>query len=600
MGLQELIQFITNGEPVDAGVANRAPRTNDANIRYLWEVLRAAEIGSTVFMYNQAVEADTVVGTPVYYNAANGRFERGLTQVVAVDGVFDTGETSQIWGVVHTKSSSKVADILLFGYAELDISAAIAGSDAAGLYYLSSQVAGRLTRTRPAIAIPVLRSDGQGQVFVNPHWIDALAAHTHHQFVLTAEPAGTHIPPSPGGVHEITAADTALSGWLPADDAIFEGNAPAGAVFGYNIQADSALAAVFPPVPTDAAFVEITKESVDETDYPVGGRVPDELVQIDRNGIWWMSDCYDQVPWPADLDTSLSSSDSISDGCPIDVNMQLRLHFIKSAFFTDTTAVTDLVSVDNRLVIECQNKPGVAASKGPLQIGLNLAFAAGVLDVRRPLAFKQINADDNTFELGPVVEGLVAGSANITLSGTAVERSVPGDDESPLMHSGVVTITVATDGSTELPVQLVRLDSVSEEYYEETMYLGFEAGEEAEYRARIHVPATLGITSPKLKIRLRILGRSAGTLPSLTLTYRRIPAPTLGGASVALPTSDSAVTISTALAVSNANEYVEVESDEITVAAGDDFLFTVQRSASDGYAGELGIIRHAGVLVAGS
>ena len=67
----------------------------------------------------------------------------------------------------------------------------------------------------------------------------------------------------------------------------------------------------------------------------------------------------------------------------------------------------------------------------------------------------------------------------------------------------------------------------------------------------------------------------------------------------ALPTVDTAVVIDTAVAL-DVDEYVEVTSSKIDVAAGDMFVFTVERAGADGFTGELGILQQVGVISTGS
>lgn len=142
----------------------------------------------------------------------------------------------------------------------------------------------------------------------------------------------------------------------------------------------------------------------------------------------------------------------------------------------------------------------------------------------------------------------------------------------------------------------MRLQGALEQFFEEVPYLGFPAAEEVEIRSKINVPSTLDAPSPQLTLRLRILGRVEGELPSLTVTGRRIPRPT---GPTSLPTLDTAIVIDTTGAV-EVDEYIEVESDPIDVEAGDIFLFTINRSDSDAYPGELGILQQVGIITSGS
>src|SRR4051812_4506490 len=118
MGWENLLRLIETGEPVSAGVANRTARTLDGNVRYLGQLLDAASVGSTVFAREVAVEPDARVGMPLYYNKDTGRFERCLA-VVEIDqsaaGAPRTAAKAKIWGVLFSKHTGVVGDLLLFG-----------------------------------------------------------------------------------------------------------------------------------------------------------------------------------------------------------------------------------------------------------------------------------------------------------------------------------------------------------------------------------------------------------------------------------------------------------------------------------------------------
>jgi hypothetical protein len=686
MGYNEFIEFIKNFEPVAAGTPNRPLRQLDENIRFLRDVIEAAEIGSTVFARDQTVEPDTPVGTPVYFNASSQRFERGLA---AVETDLDSGQlvtaaSSHVWGIVYTKMNSTLADILLFGHAELDISAAVDEAVTAGIYYLSGTTPGKLVRQRPPVSVPILRTDDDGKVFVNVQWEDFLNDHVHFKFDLVAAPAGEHTPPAEADPHTITSPDSSLPGWLPADDAIFGGKAPEGAVFGYNLSADASLASAWPPLPTDSSVLQMLKESVftdlhglhtdavldfpsigsqsfEELTVPLEGArlidtvvvsvqggptadgviqawvsaddvvtvrytnptggpidpaattyhlqlvkdevsngpstdlrgfqgVPSDLVVMDRNGIWWMTDCYNQVPWPTSLNTA--ESESVSEpavDCPVESEMQIRLWFTQMTFLTDNAAVTSLTSDDPRIEVLCETDPTKPGRTGALLLRLALEFLIDEADDERGfLVFKTFDPETNTFKRGPVAEGLYALTNNITLTSPLTTKLDPEDENSADVHHGPIGIEVDTQGDRELPLQIVRLDGVTEEFFRETPYLGYQDDEANEARFKFDIPSTLQVATPKLRIRLRILGRAAGTLPELTLTGRRIPRPEPGP--LDLPAVDTDIVIDTT-GIIDANQYIEAESDQIDVEAGDIFLFTVSRADDDAYTGEVGILQ---------
>lgn len=173
MSLETFVKLIREGEPVRAGVVNRPLSSLDQYVRYLWDVIQAAGLGSTVYAHRQSVEEAAGVGMAVWWNAGRQRFERGLAVADGdpVSGIVAPTPQAQVWGVVAGKINDTLAEILLYGIDALNF-----GDTQPGTYYLSPTVPGGLTRTRPPLAVPVLRVLGNGQVFVQPLFVDTLGA----------------------------------------------------------------------------------------------------------------------------------------------------------------------------------------------------------------------------------------------------------------------------------------------------------------------------------------------------------------------------------------------------------------------------------------
>lgn len=603
MSFEALLQTIRDGDPVDAGTTNRPLRQIDGNVRYIWELLKASSIGSTLYAYRQTVDPTVVVGSPVYCDA-NGTFRPGLCAVGidAETGALVPSPEAQVWGIVARKISEGVADILLYGLGAVDVSAAVVGPLAAGTYYLSPSAPGRLTAAKPPLAIAVLRRDASGRVLVTPQWADLSDRHEHREFSLACRPAGHTVQPGVGNRHTVTGASNLLRGWLPAGHVSFGGKAPAGAVFGYNIAADVQLAAVWPPVPVHAAELTWNKAvsaDVGFTGVPLGRS---GLCVVDANGIWWLSDCYGDVPWPLDTDTSVSdsASDSSTPECPRRLDMAMLLNFTVSNPASGPSSVLSLTPDDDRIKVRCG---GLDRTTGHLRISLDfgLSLTDGAVG---SLAIKTFDPVTGKFTRGPVAEGLYTTAPNVTLQGTvSAVREISGQNRT--VHSGLVNVTVAPADTKELDVQLVRLDGAEEAYWGDppNMYLSFPSDEPREYRAKIHVPSDLAIASPSLRIRLFVLGRAAGTLPALQVTARIFPAPPNGITTpVALPldAAEFSVAITTTAVLGSPNTYVAAVSQGYAVQPGDTVFFTVKRSPADGYAGELGILRQFATVEAGS
>ena len=610
MSLERFIKFIKEGEPVSPGTPNRPLRELDQNIQYLWDVIQAAELGSTVYAREVTVESAAAVGMPVYWNVQESRFDRALAgmQTDATTGYLTVTDSSQVWGIVASKHNATKADLLLFGYAEIDISASTgsSGTVSAGTYYLSGTDLGKLSLQDPPVSIPVLRADGAGNVFVNPSFMNALDNHQHYKFDLVMLPAGDVSPPAEGAVHTITNPDSGLTGWLPASDAVFDGNAPAGAKFGYNISADYGLNNIWPPIPTQSADVELIRPSIYDTSTlklreRLAGQALDDVVKIDSNGIWWMSDCYDQVPWPTDYTTG----DSLSyapDECPADSVPQMLLYFTKVNFATDISVVSSLTSLDNRLKIYCAGTTDTK-SVGDLEIDLDLNFVVGDDDTAGYLVFKEL--DGNNFKRGPIAEGIYANNANVILAGDA-SKSVTIGADTKTVYYGNVGISVLTDQTQELDSRLVRLDGVTEEH-NPVLYLGFPNDVATSFIVKFEIP-TSAQTDSSFQYRPRFIGRSAGNLPTtpnLTIEYQvaaRPGAASAGGTgstAVTVPAASfAAMTCDTSFSGLTANQAVEALTAAVTVQPGDVVYVKVSRTnpASDGYAGEFGVMQQNGIL----
>jgi hypothetical protein len=604
-GFIDLIKLISDGELVKAAIANRAPSQNDTNIRYLRELFEAAMLGETVFARARTIEKDAKVGQAVYFDSVTQSYLRARGAVEVNDnGYLETTASSQVWGIIYRKLTETKADILLHGVADVDMSQAIDDDPEVGrIYYLSNTSLGKLERQRPPVGVTVLQvgeslANGKHTVYVNTKFHDLLEAHRHYKFNLATVPAGTHTPPTSGDRHTITAADDSIEGWLPADHASFAGKAPPGAVFGYNI-AVSKLYDVWPPLPIEGAYIEWNKAQNKDL---LGMAVPlgfDQLCVVNRDGIWWMSDCYGDVPWPTNYTGTESASQSESFvECPRLLFPVMTLWFTKPVFQTTGSCVLSLTAKENSgLSIVCIDTLE-AASTGHLLIDLNLALIINSDTQPGHLAFKTLDANGR-IQRGPIVESIKAGGSNVTLTSNV--------DPIDGKYYGNVVITVDQDlDGKEIAIDTVRLDGAEEEFYEETIALGFRNGIDAAFRGRINVPVGLSLpTGTKLKLRFWFLNRSTVDVPAglFALSYRIVPTPGALVTPVALPTSVdevalAAIPAATVAVGSLANRYFTVESTSFDIVAGDTVLFTLSRAGqTDGFSGNMQLLRQRGIYV---
>lgn len=563
---------------------------------YLRRRLDAAEFGQAVFAHDVTLDPDLLEGQPVYWNDDAQRFEAALAaaEADADSGALVPSASAHVLGVLYAKEFATKGSVLLFGYAPLDLTNSAGAGAAAGLYYLSASEPGKLTRQRPAVSCPVLFCDGAGNAYVRPSDRPFAEDHVHYSFELACRPAGHSDQPDPDGRHAVKSPDVSVRGWLPATHASFRGTAPRRAAFGYNLAAHPELQRVWPPVPVEAVALTWDKgtNALGGTAVPLG---TDGLVVVDRYGIWWMSDLYGDAPWPAATNTSLSSypaegsypSSDVTPESPRFERMRLTLSFVRMAYATSRATVTSLrpATASPIRFVDCD---GNEATTGDLFARFAEDFLVEDNTTDGSLVLKELSG--NRFKRGPVVEGVRSTSANLEVSGSRT-KEIDGET----YQQGLLALTVNLDpAARDLPVQLVRLDDVKERVYQDVLYLGMPADTESSIRARLKVPGAGLPADPRVKLRVQLLGRAAGTVPTLTASYRLVPRPT---GAAALPTADTALALATGQTVA-ADEYVESESDPIAVAAGDTLLFTIAR-ADDAYSGELGLLDVTGVLYAG-
>lgn len=596
---REDLRPIQDGEQVRAAVTNRPTERLSDRTQYLKDRLDSIDAGEALFRTDVAFNVNVEVGHAVYWDAANDEYASALAaaEVDSTDNTLKLKASSFAVGICYEKTTTTRGTVCTVGtISGFDFTNAIGTpgqtESEAGPYYLSSSEAGKLVKRRPPVGIFILYLTGEtaGVAHLNPTPRNIIDDHVHYVFDLTAWPAGVLDPTDPNETYKFTSVDPTLPGWLPADDLTFNGLAPAGAVFGYNIAIDTALSNVFPPVPLDSIYLEAD-----------GIAVPQSSYVVDAHGIWWFDACYGKAPWPinaADASSSSSSSSSSStEECDSGEILEqigyvrrnpnskpMRLWFTKMIYKTQESCVTSLQpSVGSAIqILGCSGTP---ATRGDLFVNFNLN------------ASTQENQDGwhvlksvlgSTFNRGPIVEGLVAGTNVELVPDPTYGQTVDG------LHQGRVTINVAdpTGGTREGLVEIVDLNNVLEDSVNETMFLTFPQSKNTSLRGSIAV-STIGIpATPLMRLRFWFLTRAAGTLPEFTVTYRRVPRSSV--AAQTLPIVDTALAnIDPGTYGSlTSGKYVEVATAEFAIAAGDLVFFTLGRlGVTDGYAGDIGLLR---------
>ena len=616
---QNNIKYVNPGEPVQAGVVNRPDQVLAARTDYLKDRLDASFVGQALFDSGATIASDVLPGQPVYWNYTAHQYEKALA-AAAIDAttqLLTIQPSSDCVGLCLRKHSETLGDIVLRGVVEIpELSNAIQAPVAAGRYYLSASEPGKLVQQKPGVTVSVCYVQGPKdncsdvpRVVVMPHTRDFIGEHTHYRFELVPAPAGSHDPEDAVNTnrHHITSPDPTLPGWLPASHESFNGKAPVGAWFGYNLAKHAALSNVWPPVPIQSVALLWDKglNRVGATEVPPG---VEGLVVCDINGIWWMSNCYGDVPWPATLDTAnpVPPPDATTGECPRVEAMRVVVVFLRMLYGNDHSLVTSLKpDIDSPItVVNCN---GVPATTGDLALNINLPVLTE--ESIGGQALKEVVLG-RKFKKGWITEGVFTLSNQLAITSTrgtkraltTAEKTAFGLDPAltiPL-HQGVVKIDYTdTLVEREISPQIIRLNDTVERLYLDIPYIGFPAGQASALRVRLNVADSNLGNNLMMKIRVQYFGRGgtstqAATLPALYMTYRRLQKPAALGSPLA--TTDTAITFNSVVSL-RVDTAVTRDSAAFDVTAGDTVLVTLGReySPADVYA-EVGVLRITGIV----
>ena len=463
---QQFIQFITDGENVNADVANRAPYALAQRTQHLYDILKQALAGEALFLHDVPIDPDTEIGAPLYFDAASGAagvYKPALARVEldTEQGFYVVDKSAYVIGLLINKTAggTRGSIITLGAIRELDISAAVDDGDATipGAYFLSADKPGKLTRTKPPVGVYVLYNRGDGGLHVAPTPRDLLEAHVHYRIPLD----NTH--------------------W---DSTNIPDFAPPGTEQWYKIDDDENLKPFWPPVPAEPSVIEAD-----------GVTMSDDDVIVDSNGIWWMS---------------ATSPDG---------GTEYVLWFTKMIFRTDKTVVTALYPAEGSpiTVVDCEGEPD---SRGRLHLGLALdALDTVPGDNGEPVVQ---GFDGSDVKVVPAVNTLRAG-AGIVIEDDGAHTEDDG------AWSGELKIALADPSITarELGVSLVALNNVRETVVDDEFQIYFPADRVSDYLGRVEIPDTaeqLPAGALEASLRLWVLSRSPGLdvgNPSLLSVRRR-------------------------------------------------------------------------------
>jgi hypothetical protein len=617
---QNNIKYVTAGEPVQAGVVTRPDQVLAARTDYLKDRLDAAFVGQALFDSGATISPDVLPGHPVYWNYTSHRYEKALA-AAAIDTatqLLTIQPSSDCVGLCLRKHSETLGDIVLRGVVEIpELNNAVTTPTVLpGRYYLSAAEPGKLVQQKPGVTVSVCYVQGPKdncsdvpRVVVMPHTRDFVGEHTHYRFELFPAPAGQHNPDAAvtTGRHTITNPNPLLPGWLPANHASFNGKAPVGAWFGYNLARHQTLANVWPPLPIQSVAMLWDKglNKVGATEIPQG---KEGLVVCDVNGIWWMSNCYGDVPWPAALDTTTpqtSEPEPIGE-CPREEDMRVVVVFLRMLYGNDRSVVTSL-QPDTDSPITVVNCDGAPAMTGDLALNINLPVLPD--ESIGGQALKEVVLG-HKFKKGWITEGVFTLSNQLAITSTrGTKRSLTTAEKTEFgidpalnipLQQGIVKIDYTdTLVEREISPQIIRLNDTVERLYLDIPYLGFPPAQASALRVRLNLPDSNLGNNLRMKIRVQFFGRGgtstqAATLPALYMTYRRLQKPAALGTPLA--TTDTAISFNSVVSL-RVDTAVTRDSAEFAVAAGDTVLVTLGReySPSDVYA-EVGVLRITGIV----
>lgn len=580
------IDLIRDGEPVNAKTTNRPLAQLIARTDYLKSRFDASSTGESIILFSQETSSDVELGDAVYFDFSDDVYKPAIASAVNADnGQLRTADSAYVAGIVIRKTSNTSADILMSGrYVGLTLTDNLSVALPEGHYYLSAMYPGKLTNQRPPVGIYVCSITSNG-ILVNPNNREVLEDHVHYAFELETDPAG--IATCGSTTVSLHSENATVEGWLSANNSVFSGNAPTGAKFGYNWTANPIIAAIWPPQPVKSAYVELNGVGVH----------PDRVI-VDENGIWWMTDCINEVPWESNFCSSSSAIDPGAGACD-PTRRIMKLYFTRMISKTDQAAVTGIrAAEDSAIVVSgCTNpdSSGYCGSRVTLDWQPTWTRDSGTTGGE---VVKGIS--NSELQVGYVVEG-VQGAGLISVSGT---QSLSGN-----FKAGLLTIEGLDPSqlTRKLDIQILALDGAVEAVYSGILpYAGFPKNRASSLIGKIRVPDVQYVT-PTLDLYIWFAAITAGNMPAdVTISYAKmsttdvfndgslVPEPSLP----VLPTAWSSpvdLNLDTVGALT-AGKYFSAQALSITVDSDDVVLFKVTRSASDGYTGELGLVNMYGLI----
>lgn len=486
---------LVNQQPVDADTLQPILQALYNNDLYLKGVLDYFQVPSALM---RCVKCNTnvQVGQPVYYSSVTDQYELsqyGATQLSNGTVVLD--DSAEVWGLVLRKSAADQATILVDGIHAVDLTNSYGSSTVTGKLYLGS-TPGQLTTTPPDDCAPVyvLSGSDSGSVLFRPWSGEYTGIVLQWKHELSTQAAGTFSVTDK--IVSIDTPDDSVAGWLPANHASFGGNAPAGAVFGYNIAQDATLLERWPVRYQNTTYLEFDRgrsASILGQGVPLG---PDGLAIVDENGIWWMSDCAEDAPWDA---LQLGPP---CDDCPMIRDMRLTMFAARpaGAGLSANQGQTTLVSQHPALTIK-QRGTLTDGTKGDLDLDLDPTELILPGDNLANTALKAVSG--KKIETGPIVSRITSANDSLVITGT--EHPSGG-------YYGSVSIDVADVINKEIQPQTIALNRAEEESYGGTLGIGLTPLRTSGFLSAFLIPTDLIFTA-NVRFQLWAFAKATGADP---------------------------------------------------------------------------------------
>lgn len=580
-----LIRLISDGEPINADVANRSPIDIAKRTQHLKELIDALQASQLLQIPDATIEEGVEEGTPVFLDISTNTYRPAIAASASQEAGNPALPQAYVSGLVVDLETPTRGTIGTFGrfvgFALTDWAGVVAPGDVTageaipGHYYLSATQAGVMSRQPAGLGVYVGELSATGVFYIRAGVPD-YAAHTHHNFVLSPLPAvadiSNDISQGGGGEWTIDTPDADEPGWLPADPTagftqaewLPPGINPADSFF-YNLDhpSEAALRAIFPPVPVDS-YVFIQDGLVQ----------PKGRVIVNSFGIWWTENTnagIDAAPWSENVQANPS------DEAPVE------FWFSRILLATDDALVRSLqIADDSPMAGEIIGGGGQPAKAGDLLLRLlGIDFAAGLDE--SATAVKSITGGSGT--TGPVVNRVRPGPG-IGVSGTH------GGPTSGFY--GNLTFSLVNTLLTQGVAASADLNNAREESIQGVRAVSLVAGRTASPTWTVHVSPAVAASSD-MRLRFWVHISAGGGLPSsdpLTLEYKIVPR-SQNPASIPGFTALSPFTPATTGLNQPLTGLYQVTDPLVipSVPAGSTVLVRLNRSSSDPLTGNVNILR---------